>query len=165
MADMNEIYRQHARTVYGFLLTRTGDARLAEELTQETFYQAIRSIGRFEGNCSISTWLCAIAGNVWREYAKKAKKDHDVSKEAAVQNAYAPSAEDSVIADWQQQRVMACIHRLKEPMREVMYLRLSGNLSFAQIGEIMGRTENWARVTFYRGKEKIIREVQHDESE
>ena len=45
--DMEEIYRRHARHVYGFLLSRTNSSDLAEELTQETFYQAVKNIDRF----------------------------------------------------------------------------------------------------------------------
>ncbi len=56
--------------------------------------------------------------------------------------------------------LLKALHHLKEPMREVLYLRLSGDLSYRQIGEIMGKSENWARVTFYRGKEIVLKEVQ-----
>ncbi|MBR3367989.1 MAG: RNA polymerase subunit sigma, partial [Lachnospiraceae bacterium] len=61
MQHMEEIYQQYARTVYGYLLSRTRDRDLAEELTQETFFQAIRTIDRYDGSCRLSTWLCAIA--------------------------------------------------------------------------------------------------------
>ena len=71
MQSMDEIYQAYAKTVYKYLLTRTHDADLAEELTQETFYQAIRSIDRFDGSCRISTWLCAIAKNLWLAYQRK----------------------------------------------------------------------------------------------
>ena len=64
---------------------------------------------------------------------------------------------------WESMEVLKALHQLKDPMRETMYLRLVGNLTFAQIGEVMGRSENWARVTFYRGKELIIKEVKKDE--
>ena len=60
---------------------------------------------------------------------------------------------------------MKQLHGMEEPMREVMYLRLSGSLTFGQIGEIMGKSENWARVTFYRGKEKIVKEAKERETE
>ena len=74
MESMEQIYADHAKTVYGFLLTKTRDHALAEELTQETFYRAVMKIGRFQGNSSVSTWLCAIAKNVWLEHLKKQKK-------------------------------------------------------------------------------------------
>ena len=54
MDDMDAVYRAHAQTVYKFLLAQCHDPDLAEELTQETFYQAVRSIGRFDGSCKLS---------------------------------------------------------------------------------------------------------------
>lgn len=163
MDSMDDVYLKHAKTVYGFLLTKARDPDLAEELTQETFYQAVKSIHRFDGNSSISTWLCAIAKNVWREEAKRRKRSSDVAAEGFdAEDLPVPSAESQAFRSWDEQRIMEAIHRLPEPMREVMYLRLSGNLSFAQIGQILGKTENWARVTYYRGKEKVIKEVRDE---
>ena len=61
MKDLDTVYRQHAQTVYKFLLSQCRDPQTAEELTQETFYQAVRSIDRFDGSCKVSVWLCQIA--------------------------------------------------------------------------------------------------------
>lgn len=163
MDSMEEVYLKHAKTVYGFLLTRTRDPDLAEELTQETFYQAVKSIGRFDGQSSLSTWLCAIAKNVWRDdLRKKQRSPGSEADSCELMDSSVPSAESQAFHSWDEQRVMQAVHELSEPMREVMYLRLSGNLTFAQIGQILGRTENWARVTYYRGKEKVVKEVQDD---
>lgn len=163
MDPMEDVYLKHAKTVYEFLLSRTRDADLAEELTQETFYQAVRSIDRFDGQSSLSTWLCAIAKNVWREELKKRQRTSDsISDMSDLDDLPVPSAESEAFRSWDEQRIMQAIHQLPEPMREVMYLRLSGNLSFSQIGQILDRTENWARVTYYRGKEKVAKEVQDD---
>ena len=71
MDSMEEIYMKHGKMIYGFLLTRTRDPGLAEELTQETFYQAVKHIGGYKGESSISTWLCAIAKNLWRDYLRR----------------------------------------------------------------------------------------------
>ena len=73
MDSMEEIYMKHGKMIYGFLLTRTRDPGLAEELTQETFYQAVKHIGGYKGESSISTWLCAIAKNLWRDYLRRQK--------------------------------------------------------------------------------------------
>lgn len=162
MDSMEEIYKAHAKTVYGFLLTKTRDSDLAEELTQETFYRAVRQIGSFRGESGVSTWLCAIAKNVWLEYLKKKKRQPDAEALMA-ENRAGESAEESHILMWEQMRILRALHELKEPMRETVYLRLAGNLTFAQIGDIMGKSENWARVTFYRGKELIMKEVKKDE--
>ena len=71
MDDMEQIYQAHARTVYKFLLSQCHDAGLAEELTQETFYQAVRSIGRFQGDCKVSVWLCQIAKHLWYQHLRR----------------------------------------------------------------------------------------------
>lgn len=161
MDSIEKVYMEHAKKVYYFLLSKTNNSDVAEELTQETFYQAIKSIDKYEGKSSIYTWLCGIAHNVWLSYIRKNKYNvniDDVENELIEQ-----STEESVILDWDKKEIVKYLHQLKEPTKEVMYLRLMGNLSFRDIGDIMGKTENWARVTFYRGKEDIIREVKKNE--
>lgn len=157
MDSMEEIYRKHAKMVYGFLLTRTQDPDLAEELTQETFYQAVKNIGRFRQESSVATWLCGIAKNIWLDWLRKRK--HHVPLDEAAEMAV-DSAEEELFLAWDSVRILRLVHGLEDPMREVMYLRLVGNLTFGQIGEIMGRSENWARVTYYRGKESVIKEAE-----
>ena len=72
------------------------------------------------------------------------------------------SAESEVLSSLDKMDLLKQIHLLKEPGREVIHLRLYGNLSYAEIGEIMGKSENWARVTFYRAKEQLRKELQND---
>ena len=151
MQSMEEIYQQHAQTVYRFLMTHTRDADLAEELTQETFYQAIRSSDRFDESCKVSTWLCAIAKRVLFTYRRK----HPVTEELEEQTMSVPSAESEAVETVSRMELIRLAHDLPEPAREVVYLRAFGGLSFAEIGEVQGKTENWARVTFYRAKEKL----------
>lgn len=155
---MDEVYRQYARTVYRYLLTLTHDEDLAEELTQETFYQAIRSSERFDGSCAVSTWLCAIARNVLSTYRRK----HPAAENVDDQLLAVPSAETDALRSAERLEILKRLHALREPYREVLYLRAFGGLSFREIGEVQGRTENWARVTFYRGKELLRKEVDED---
>lgn len=162
MKSMEVIYQEHAKTVYGFLLSKTKNAELAEELTQETFYQALKGIERFEGKSSVATWLCSIAKNQWFNYLKKQKTQELIWDE--IETVTTQSTEEHVMERMNRVELMKLLHKLDEPMREVMYLRISGDLSFREIGEVLGRTENWARVTFYRGKERILREVKKYES-
>ncbi|MDD6012284.1 MAG: sigma-70 family RNA polymerase sigma factor [Oscillospiraceae bacterium] len=159
MQAMDEIYQSYARTVYKYLMSLTADENLAEELTQETFYQAIRSIDRFDGSCRISTWLCAIAKNQLLSYRRK----HPVSDEVTEDILTEKSAEESVLDYENRVETLKKLHGCPEPYREVMYLRVYGNLSFREIGDIMGKTENWARVTFYRGKEHLRKELEKHE--
>lgn len=159
MDSMDNIYKQHAKTVYGFLLSKTHNEYLAEELTQETFYQAVRSANRFEGRCSVVTWLCAIAKNLLIQHLRKQNRPPIDTFDTALSS----SAEENVLAKLNLKEIMTTVHSFEDPMREVMYLRLTGELSFREIADILGRTENWARVTYYRGKEKLLKEVAHNE--
>ena len=156
MESMEEIYRSYADTVYRYLLAQTRDEDTAEELTQETFVQAIRCIGKYDGSCKLSTWLCAIAKNQWLVWLRK-HPPAAALEDAELQN---NSAEDQVLEKTEQLELLKLLHACPEPCREVLYLRIYGSLSFAQIGEIMEKTENWARVTFYRGKERLRKELE-----
>ena len=140
MKDLDAVYRQHAQTVYKFLLSQCRDPQTAEELTQETFYQAVRSIDRFDGSCKVSVWLCQIAKHLWYQHLRKRKPEEPLPEDGLP----GPSAE-----------LLRQIHSLPEPGREVVYLRAFGGLSFREIGDVLGKTETWARVTFYRGKERL----------
>lgn len=158
MESMEEIYQQYAQTVYRYSLSLTRDPGLAEELTQETFAQAIESIHRFDGSCRLSTWLCAIAKNQWHSYRRK----HPETLELMEQDITLPSPEGAVEAMEERLALLRTLHSCSEPYREVLYLRLFGSLGFREIGDILGKTENWARVTFYRGKESIKKEMREN---
>lgn len=153
MDEMEQIYQQHARTVYKFLLAQCGDPDLAEDLTQETFYQAIRSIDRFDGSCKLSVWLCQIARHLWYQHLRRHRREApmpDTPLETPV-----PSAEEGLLEQEGRLALLKQIHALPELSREVVYLRAFGDLSFREIGDVLGKTEVWARVTFYRSKERL----------
>lgn len=153
MDDMDAIYRSHAQTVYKFLLAQCRDPDLAEELTQETFYQAVRSIHRFDGGCKVSVWLCQIAKHLWYQHLRKHRREVPMPEDPP--ELPAPSAEEGALEREGKLELLRLIHDLPEEPREVVYLRVFGGLSFREIGDICGRTETWARVTFYRTKEKL----------
>ena len=154
METMEEIYRAHARTVYKFLLSLCHDPETAEELTQEAFYQAVRSADRFDGSCKVSTWLCQIAKHLFYQHVRKRSREEPLPEEDDGLPPL-PSAEAEAIDRDGQLSLLRRIHALPEPGREVVYLRTFGGLSFREIGEVLGRTETWARVTFYRSKEQL----------
>ena len=152
MDDMEQIYQAHARTVYKFLLSQCHDADLAEELTQETFYQAVRSIDRFNGSCKVSVWLCQIAKHLWYQHLRKSESRRSPCRRTACR---APPRRRT---RWPGRAIWTCCGRsmpCPPDTREVVYLRAFGGLSFREIGDVLGRTETWARVTFYRGKEAL----------
>ena len=153
MEDMEQVYRRHARTVYKFLLAQCRDPGLAEELTQETFYQAVKSVDRFDGTCKVSVWLCQIAKHLWYQHLRKHRREVPMPEDPP--ELPAPSAEEGALEREGKLELLRLIHDLPEEPREVVYLRVFGGLSFREIGDICGRTETWARVTFYRTKEKL----------
>ncbi|MDE6882785.1 MAG: sigma-70 family RNA polymerase sigma factor, partial [Lachnospiraceae bacterium] len=132
---IEEIYEMYSRKVFLFLLSKTNNEHLAEELTQETFFQAVQGIDRFKGNSSILTWLCGIAKNVWLKYLRNHQEILSM-EDAGLE--IADTHDLSV--QWEQKEILQLIHAMHEPVREVMYLRLISNLSFAEIGEIIGKT-------------------------
>lgn len=144
----------YSRKVFLFLLSKTNNEDIAEELTQETFFQAVQCIDKFKGNSSILTWLCGIAKNVWLKDLRKRQKAVSIED-----NILEITNKEHTDIQWEQKEILSLIHSMDEPVREVMYLRLISNLTFAEIGEIIGKTENWTRVTFYRGKQKIVKEI------
>ncbi|MBQ8803675.1 MAG: sigma-70 family RNA polymerase sigma factor [Tyzzerella sp.] len=159
MLSIEDVYKEYSQIVYRYLLSITRSEQLSEELTQETFYQAIRTVNRFDGSCKVSTWLCAIAKNVWKSYQRKHPYTENLAEEVSLGN----HTESVVFSNLSRIEVFKKIHLLEGEAKEVVYLRLFGDLSFKEIGEILGRTENWARVTYYRGKEKLRKELDADE--
>lgn len=155
---IEEIYEMYSRKVFLFLLSKTNNVDIAEELTQETFFQVIQCIDRFKGNSSILIWLCGIAKNVWLKDLRKRQETLPIDDDI-LEITY----KQEINVQWEQKEILQLIHDMNEPVREVMYLRLISNLSFAEIGEIIGKTENWTRVTFFRGKQKIVKEMLKDE--
>ena len=163
MLDLDVLYREHADTVHRYLLVKTNSTDLAEELTQETFYQALRSVDSYDSSCKFSTWLIGIAKNVLRTHWRKLRQQPTVSLEDAPELT-SGSAEESVLSGTELEAVLGVIHRLEEPGREVLYLRLLGSLSFRQIGDVLGQSETWARVTYYRAKQSVVKELKRDEA-
>ena len=154
---IEQVYEENAKAVYKYLFCLTHNADLAEELTQETFYQAMKGLDRFRGECKISVWLCQIAKRLWYRELEKRKAEHVPISEMAEEIKAFDDIEHDYLLNVEKVEAFRMLHKLDEVTREVMYLRLTGELSFAEIGSIMEKSENWARVTFYRGKQKLMK--------
>ncbi|MBE5866335.1 MAG: RNA polymerase sigma factor [Lachnospiraceae bacterium] len=162
--DMKRVCEEYYQTVYGYLITITGgNYDLAEELTQETFYRAIKNAKQFREECKMSTWLCQIAKYTFYQHLDKKNRRKEVSMDAAVEVAMEQQIEREYISNEQKLLIYKKIQKMESPTKDVLMLRLSGELSFKEIGEILGKTENWARVTFYRGKQVLGKELDKDE--
>jgi len=153
MQDIEEIYKKYFETVNKYLFCLTHNNDISEELTQETFYKAVQKINSFKGDCKISVWLCQIAKNLWYDELRKKEK---ISNITDIEDFITPNkTEETVISNNNKMILYQKLQKLDEKTREVIYLRITGELSFKEIGTILNKTENWARVTFYRGKQKL----------
>jgi len=162
--EIKEVYEQYFNTVYGYLCTLTGgNYDLAEELTQETFYRATKKISEFRGECKISTWLCQIAKYVYYQSLDKKRRSKEVPFDEAVEIAMHEEVQKSIEDAEAKLHIYKVIHALPSPMRDVVMLKLTGELSFKEIGNVLGQSENWARVTFYRAKQILGKELKKDE--
>lgn len=159
MYKVEELYNDYFHDVYLYIRSLSADEHLAEDITQETFFKAMKSVDSFRGDCDIRVWLCQIAKNMLFTHNKKQKRftgeevpetvpDNTVRVDELLENSA------------QSMEVHRVLHTLSEPYKEVFTLRVFGELSFRQIGEIFGKTESWARVTFHRAKLKIIEELE-----
>ena len=165
MKEFEEIYRLHYSYVYKFLYrTCQNDHHLAEELTQETFYQAFRSMHRYNGKCSIETWLCSIAKNIWFHHIRKHK---DIcldleSLEETLYDDYEKTPEAYAERRERSAAIRTAIAHLKPKYREVILLRATTDLTFAQIASIMKITESSAKVLYFRAKNDIKERLEHE---
>ena len=158
--DMDQIYRTYERMVYQFLYMRTHDAHWSQDLLQETFLRAVTSISRYDGSCKLSVWLCQIARHVlWQELRKRGKTDFAELADS-IPDPGNPDAETQVLQSEDRVGLYRAIHRLSEKEREVVLYRITGELSFREIGEILEKSENWARTTFYRAKLRLREELE-----
>ena len=159
MDKIEELYNDYFHDVYLYIRSLSADEHLAEDITQETFFKAMKSVDSFRGDCDIRVWLCQIAKNLLFTHNKKQKRftgeevpetvpDNTVRVDELLENSA------------QSMEVHRVLHTLSEPYKEVFTLRVFGELSFRQIGEIFGKTESWARVSFHRAKLKIIEELE-----
>jgi RNA polymerase sigma factor (sigma-70 family) len=150
--EFESIYNQYFRDVYSFVLSLSRNEQIAEEITQETFFKALKNIDKFKGNCKINVWLCQIAKNTYFTYLDKQKRfgTDDIPEEISEN-----SIESMIVNKEETFRLHKVLHRLKDPYKEVFTLRVFGELSFKQISQLFEKTESWARVTFHRAKGKI----------
>ena len=163
MLNIQEVYEKYFTVVYRYLLSLSHNTHIAEELTQETFFKALKKVDDFRGECDLRIWLCQISKNTYYDYLKKNKK--------YVPEAQNELSEDVFSTDFIQDfsdketafRVHKVLHKLSEPYKEVFSLRVFGELSFGTISSLFGKSESWARVTYHRACKKIREELDHED--
>lgn len=156
MIEFEEVYKRYFKDVYKYALSLTRDEHTAEEITQETFFKALKSIDQFDGRCKLYVWLCQIAKNTYFTNRQRVAKGNELIEEPLTND----TLEDRLLDKESFFEIHKILHTLEEPYKEVFSLRAFGELSFRQIGELFGKTESWARVTYHRAKMKIKEDLQ-----
>lgn len=158
MQNIEEMYNKYSEIVYKYVFCSTGNEDTAEEIVQETFLVAVRDINKFRGECKISTWLCQISKYIWYKRLKKEKKETPLN---ILQDSILieDSIEENFCDKESKIQLFKKLQELDEDTRNVMYLRIFGNFEYSEIAEIMNKTSNWARVVFFRGKQKLKEEI------
>lgn len=156
MQNIEEIYEEYSNTLYKYLFCLTHDEEVAEDLTQDVFAIAMDKIDTFKGQCKLSVWLCQIGKHLWYKQLKKDKKYKKISINEINENEIiSENIEEAILIQEEKLKLYKDIQKLKEPYRDVIYLKLSGNLNFIEIADILGKTPNWVRVTYFRAKQKL----------
>ncbi len=154
MSDFQEVYDLYFKDVYKYALSLSRNPHIAEEITQETFFKALKHIDSFRGQCRLYVWLCQIAKNTYLTDLQKRSRSAPQWEEATED-----SLEEGLLTKESAFEIHKALHRLPEPYKEVFSLRVFGELPFSQIGELFGKTESWARVTYHRARLKIKEEL------
>ena len=161
MEDFDAVFRAYYDDVFRFLRGLTASETLAEELTQETFFRAFRSIDDYRGESELRVWLCSIARNLYYSHLRKEK--HLTGNE--IPEDYIADSTDltELIADKEiALRLHRVLHSIREPYKEVFSLRVFGELSFCEIGDLFNKNEHWACVTFHRAKAMINKQIKEE---
>lgn len=156
MQDFDKIYSEYFAEVYKFVFCLCQNSTLAEEITQDSFFKALKNIENFKGDCKIGTWLCKIAKNTFYSYAKRCDRQIEYPLEIVISD---ENIEQQFENKETAYRVHKVLHKMNEPYKEVFWLRIFAELSFSQIAELYDKTESWTRVTYYRAKNKIKEEI------
>ena len=166
--DIEKLYREYFTPVYRYTLSLVHDPDMAEEITQETFFRALKKINDYRGEASLKVWLCQIARNLSFDSLKRQSKTTALTKQDDESDDYELPAgsesdpEEQLLRKQTAMKIHRILHDLKEPYKEVFQLRTFGDLSFAEIGELFGKSESWARVTYYRSRMMIKEELDED---
>ncbi len=159
--EFEKIYIRYFQDVFLFLKKLSKDESIAEEITSETFFKAMRSINDFRGETEVRIWLCQIAKNCYFSYLKKQKYVENMDDVEFPDNQ--DSLEEQLLKQSDAMQIHRRLHHLAEPYKEVFMLRVFGELSFKQIADIFQKTDNWACVTYHRARNKILMQMEEND--
>lgn len=159
--ELDEIYRLYAGDVYRYLFSLCRNEHLAQDLLQDVMLKAVTGFDKFRGDSSVKTWLFTIAKNLYLNHVKRADNRNLPIEEDLLRSE--DNLEERIMDQSQALHIHRLVHSLDDPYREVFTLRVFAELKFDDIGAVFGKTGNWARVSFYRAKEKILSMMKEDQ--
>lgn len=154
MTDFEKLFNENREFIFKYLMKFTMDISLSEELMQETFFRAYMNYASLRNKDKASVWLCQIAKNTYFAWYNEQKKNEPLENFETVSNN--ENIEDHFVQKELSQKALHCLHELEDPYKEVFMLSVFGGFSLKDISSIFGKSESWARVTFYRAKQKIL---------
>ena len=154
MTEFEKLFNENREFIFKYLMKMTRDISLSEELTQETFFRAYMNYASLQNKEKTSVWLCQIAKNTYYAWYNEQKKKYSLDELETVSSD--ESIEDAFVQKELSQKALLCLHELEEPYKEVFMLSVFGGFSLKDISSIFGKSESWARVTFYRAKQKLL---------
>lgn len=153
MTEFEKIFDENQEFVFKYLMKMTKNVSLAEELTQETFFRAYMNYASLRNKEKTSVWLCQIAKNTYFAWYNEQKKTD--SLDCFTMASDGKDIENEYIQKDLSRKALFCLHELEEPYKEVFMLSVFGGFSLKDISLVFGKSESWARVTFYRAKQKL----------
>ena len=166
MTEFEKIYETYFNDVFLYIRRLSGNEHVAEEITSETFFRAMRSIDSFRGDCDIRVWLCQIAKNCYYNYEKKHKRIKNIDEAYFGRLTDGKETPDEAMArNEDAHQIRKILHTLKEPYKEVFTWRVFAELSFQEIGQIFKKSENWACVTYHRARNMIKQKMEENDRE
>lgn len=166
MTEFEKIYRTYFRDVLLYIRRLSNDDHMAEEITSETFYKAMRSIDSFRGDCDIRVWLFQIAKNCYYTYLKKQRRVDSI--EDAILADISPqdeTVEERLLRQDEAMQIQKILHDISDPYKEIFMWRVFAELNYKQIGRLFGKSENWACVTYHRARNMIRERLEDSKNE
>lgn len=164
--EFEELYNTYFKDVYRYVLRLSGDAHVAEEVTSDTFFKALKAIHKFRGDCDVRVWLCQIAKNCYYSFLKENGRTENIdTPELFAIVDPAASVEEKLARKETARKLQILLHQLSEPYKEVFLWRTYAELSFKQIGQMFGKTDNWACVTYHRARTMLIKGLEESDDE
>ncbi len=160
--EFEEIYRRYFSDVYRYILRLSGDVHIAEEITSETFFKAMQAIDKFRGECDVRVWLCQIAKNLYYSHLSRKRRFAQVDAAEGIET---DRTDEELLDRESAARLQHILHQIDDPYKEVFMWRVFAQMSFKQIAQIFGKTDNWACVVYHRARMIIKKKMEDEEDE